>query len=32
MESFLDGEKIEDTGKENIEFILGDAKRVKEID
>jgi trigger factor len=32
MESFLDGEKIEDTGKENIEFILGDPKRVKEID
>ena len=32
MESFLDAEKIEDTGKENIEFILGDAKRVKEID
>jgi trigger factor len=32
MESFLDSEKIEDTGKENIEFILGDAKRVKEID
>ena len=29
MESFLDGEKIEDTGKENIEFILGDPKRVK---
>jgi|TARA_B110000967_G_scaffold209776_1_gene267604 trigger factor len=32
MESFLEGEKIEDTGKENIEFILGDLKRVKEID
>ena len=32
MESFLEGEKIEDTGKENIEFILGDQKRVKEID
>tara|TARA_B100001063_G_scaffold106061_1_gene98990 strand:- start:7 stop:840 length:834 start_codon:yes stop_codon:yes gene_type:complete len=32
MESFIDGEKIEDTGKENIEFILGDPKRVKEID
>ncbi|MDC0542643.1 trigger factor [Methylophilaceae bacterium] len=32
MESFLEGEKIEDTGKENIEFILGDPKRVKEID
>jgi len=32
MESFLEGEKIEDTGNENIEFILGDLKRVKEID
>jgi len=32
MESFLDGEKIEDTGNENIEFVLGDPKRVKEID
>jgi len=32
MESFLEGEKIEDTGKENIEFILGDPKRVKAID
>jgi len=32
MESFLDGEKIEDTGNENIEFVLGDVKRVKEID
>ena len=32
MESFLEGEKIEDTGKENTEFILGDLKRVKEID
>lgn len=32
MESFLEGEKIEDTGKENIDFILGDPKRVKEID
>lgn len=32
MESFLDGEKIEDTGNENIEFVLGDPKRIKEID
>ena len=32
MESFIDGEKIEATGDETIDFTLGDMKRIKSID
>jgi trigger factor len=32
MESFIDGEKIEATGEETIDFTLGDMKRIKSID
>ena len=32
LQSFLEGEQIESTGDQSIEFVLGDSKRIKAVD